>query len=223
MDGAGDPREEGVGSSARYNPSNRKGLRFGESRPARDPERSSGITDTAPEDDDLRDLAACARGDQAALRRLWDRHAGRVQGMALRMVRRRDWAEDVMQETFVKVWKNAGAFRGDSKPGTWIASIALNEARMRLRGESRRPAEALGDTAENVPSPEGPEEDPRLEALRKELAQVEPEEREMLLLAAQGIGYDEIGRATGLSADQVRGRLYRARKALATRMKGGGA
>ncbi|MCC6738411.1 MAG: RNA polymerase sigma factor [Planctomycetia bacterium] len=198
-------------------------MRFTNSPPTRDPEGSTGITETAPEDDDLRDLAACARGDQAALRRLWDRHAGRVQGMALRMVRRRDWAEDVMQETFVKVWKNAGAFRGDSKPGTWIASIALNEARMRLRGESRRPAEALGDAAEAVASPEGPEEDPRLEVLRKELANVEPEEREMLLLAAQGIGYDDIGLAMNLSADQVRGRLYRARKALAARMKGGGA
>jgi RNA polymerase sigma factor (sigma-70 family) len=182
-----------------------------------------GIPESAPEDDDLRDLAACARGDQAALRRLWDRHAGRVQGLALRMVRRRDWAEDVMQETFVKVWKNAASFRGDSKPGTWIASIALNEARMRLRGESRRPAEALGDAAEAVASPELPEEDERLEALRRELAKVEPEERELLLLAAQGLGYDEIGSLVNLSADQVRGRLYRARKLLAGRLKGGGA
>ena len=128
-----------------------------------------------------------------------------------------------MQETFVKIWKNAGTFRGDSKPGTWIASIALNEARMRLRGESRRPAEMLGDAAEALAAPEGPEEDPRLESLRIELARVEPEEREMLLLAAQGIGYDEIGHAMKLSADQVRGRLYRARKSLADRMKGGGA
>lgn len=183
-----------------------------------------GISPAATDEElDLKDLAACARGDQAALRRLWDRHAGRVQGLALRMVRRRDWAEDVMQETFVKVWKNATSFRGDSKPGTWIASIALNEARMRLRGESRRPAEMLGDSAEAVAAPEGPEEDPRLEALRKELGQVEPEEREMLLLAAQGIGYDEIGRAMNLSSDQVRGRLYRARKALAEKLKGGGA
>lgn len=125
-----------------------------------------------------------------------------------------------MQETFIKVWKNAGAFRGEAKPGTWIASIALNEARMRLRGESRRPAEALGEAAEGVAQPEAPEEDERLETLRQELARVEPEEREMLLLAAQGIGYDEIGKMLNLSADQVRGRLYRARKAIAERMKG---
>ncbi|KAF0240590.1 MAG: RNA polymerase sigma-70 factor ECF [Planctomycetota bacterium] len=183
-----------------------------------------GISPPALNDDlDRNDLAACSRGDHEALRRLWDRHAGRVQGLALRMIRRRDWAEDVMQETFVKIWKNASTFRGDSKPGTWIASIALNEARMRLRGESRRPAEMLGDAAEAVAAPEGPEEDPRLESLRKELARVEPEEREMLLLAAQGIGYDEIARALNLNPDQVRGRLYRARRSLADRMKGSGA
>ncbi|MCE9583574.1 MAG: sigma-70 family RNA polymerase sigma factor [Planctomycetes bacterium] len=176
-----------------------------------------------PDDLDRRDLAECAKGESAALRRLWDRHAGRVNGLALRMVRRRDWAEDMVQETFLKVWKNAGAFRGESKPGTWIASIALNEARMRLRGEARRPAERLGDAAEDVASPEVPEEDERLEALRRELAQVAPEERELLLLAAQGLGYDEIGKLVNLSPDQVRGRLYRARKALAEKMKGGGA
>src|SRR5204862_5925821 len=101
----------------------------------RDSHGAPGIQHAAArtdEDLDRSDLAACARGDAAALRRLWERHAGRVHGMALRMVRRRDWAEDMVQETFIKVWKNAGAFRGESKPGTWIASIALNEARIRL-------------------------------------------------------------------------------------------
>jgi RNA polymerase sigma-70 factor (ECF subfamily) len=173
------------------------------------------------DDDDRRDLAACAAGDVAALERLWARHAPKVNGLALRLVRRPDWAEDAVQETFVKVWKSAKTFRGDAKPGTWIASIAINEARMRLRGEGRRPAAAL-DPEYDVAAPEPDAEDPRLDDLRRELAALEDTEREMLLLAAQGHGYGEIAKMLDLTADQVRGRLYRARKALAERMKARG-
>ncbi len=168
------------------------------------------------EADDRRDLEACRGGDAAALERLYRRHAGRVYGLALRTLRRSDLAEDVVQETFLKLTKaqqggpaTSAGFRGESKVGTWLCTIALNAARMRLR-EMRRGALPL-ESADAVAAPEPKAPSAGLEAA---LAKLPDETRDLLLLAAEGLSYEEIGAALSLTVDQVRGRLHRARKDL---------
>ncbi|MEK7865449.1 MAG: sigma-70 family RNA polymerase sigma factor [Planctomycetota bacterium] len=165
------------------------------------------------EADDRRDLEACRTGDAGALERLYRRHAPRVFGLALRTLRRADLAEDVVQETFLNLTKSAAGFRGESRVGTWLAAIALNASRMRLR-ELRRGGVPL-DQADEVAAPATKQPSGALEAA---LAKLDDEMREILLLAATGASYEEIGAALSLSADQVRGRLYRARKELLARM-----
>lgn len=74
-------------------------------------------------------LAACARGDRAALRRLYDAEARQMLGVALRIVRERALAEDVLQDAFVKVWEKAASFdpaRGSGRG--WIYSIVRHRA-----------------------------------------------------------------------------------------------
>lgn len=176
---------------------------------------------------DRRDLAQIGAGDRGALARLYQRHADRVFGLALRLLRRRDVAEDAVQDAFLAVHKNAAAFRGESRVSTWICSIALNACRMRLRSE-RRGALSLDAAAEMAAPVEatGAGEEPggRAAMLAAALATLDAAARELLLLSAQGRSYDEIGALAGLSADQVRGRLYRARKQLLDELKarGGG-
>ena len=79
-------------------------------------------------------LAACARGDRSALRRLYDAEARQMLGVALRIVRQRHLAEDVVQDAFIKVWEKAASFdpqRGSARG--WLYSVvryrALNEVR----------------------------------------------------------------------------------------------
>jgi RNA polymerase sigma-70 factor (ECF subfamily) len=80
--------------------------------------------------DSLADLiAASARGDERAFCRLYHATSDALFGMALRILRRRDWAEEVLQESFVSVWRHAARY--DPNKGaamTWLIRIVRNQA-----------------------------------------------------------------------------------------------
>src|ERR1700739_4106018 len=74
-------------------------------------------------------IAAVAKGDEAAFERLYATTRAKLYGVVLRILRRQDLAEEVIQETYVKIWNSAGQFNpGLSSPITWMASIARNRA-----------------------------------------------------------------------------------------------
>jgi RNA polymerase sigma factor (sigma-70 family) len=74
-------------------------------------------------------IAAVAKGDQAAFERLYAATRAKLFGIVLRILRRQDLAEEVIQEAYVKIWNSAGQFNpGLSSPITWMASIARNRA-----------------------------------------------------------------------------------------------
>lgn len=92
-----------------------------------------------PGPDDLdRALAACAAGDRAALREIFDREAGRLIAVAERIVRRRDLAEEVVQEAFIRIWTHAHQYRSDiGSARGWIYAIVRNRA-LNLIRDGRR-------------------------------------------------------------------------------------
>src|SRR5260370_28297887 len=74
-------------------------------------------------------IAAVAKGDEAAFERLYGATRAKLFGVVLRILRRQDLAEEVIQETYIKIWNSAGQFNpGLSSPITWMASIARNRA-----------------------------------------------------------------------------------------------
>lgn len=74
-------------------------------------------------------LAATARGDERAFERLYAATSAALFGVALRLLRRRDWAEEVLQESFVSVWRHAARFDpGKGAPMTWLIRIVRNQA-----------------------------------------------------------------------------------------------
>src|SRR3979411_2403498 len=74
-------------------------------------------------------IAAVAKGDQAAFERLYAAPRAKLFVVVLRILRRQDLAEEVIQETYVKVWNGAGQFNPAlSSPITWMAAIARNRA-----------------------------------------------------------------------------------------------
>ncbi|CUX13941.1 RNA polymerase sigma-70 factor, ECF subfamily [Agrobacterium genomosp. 13 str. CFBP 6927] len=89
--------------------------------------------------DDLdRALAACARGDRNALRAIFDREAGRLIAVAERIVKRRELAEEVVQESFVRIWTHAHQYRRDQGSARgWIYAIVRNRALNLLRDGRR--------------------------------------------------------------------------------------
>src|ERR1700759_5209454 len=82
---------------------------------------------TSPELGGLR--AAVAKGDRAAFERLYAATRAKLYGVVLRILRRTDLADEVMQETYLKVWNSAGQFDPAlSSPITWMVAIARNRA-----------------------------------------------------------------------------------------------
>ena len=74
-------------------------------------------------------LARVAREDSAALRSLYDLTASKLFGVALRIVVKREWAEEALQDAFINIWRYAGDYReGLSAPMTWMAAIVRNRA-----------------------------------------------------------------------------------------------
>lgn len=83
-------------------------------------------------------LAACAKGDRSALRSIFDREAGRLVAIAERIVRRRDLAEEVVQESFLRIWTHSYQYspeRGSARG--WIYAIVRNRALNVLRDGTR--------------------------------------------------------------------------------------
>lgn len=93
-----------------------------------------------PSDETL--AARAAAGDDSAFEAIVDRYQARVFRLACRLTSPTD-APDVLQETFLQVYRHLPAFRGESQFGSWLYRIASNAALMHRRASARRPGESL--------------------------------------------------------------------------------
>lgn len=133
-------------------------------------------------------LAAVAKGDEAAFERLYAATRAKLFGVALRILRRQDLAEEVVQETYVKVWHGAGQFNpAVGSPITWMVSIARNRAidMLRKRGEvsiEEEPAAiaVVSDTPDPLARRDMNDELKRLLAC---IGRLEPDRQRLVLLA----------------------------------------
>jgi len=142
---------------------------------------------------------------------LYQAHAGDVFRFARYLTGSDDAAADITSETFLRAWVGRDAIRVETAKA-YLLTIARNLARDRGRAASR-----LSDA--DVPEvPVAPNAEARVD-LNRTLAAVRAlsiEYREPLVLAATGVGYEEIGRMLGLSVSTVKIRVHRARLKLGT-------
>lgn len=97
-------------------------------------------------------LLAAGRGDHDAFAEVYARTSAHLMGVAARILGRNQAAEDVLQEAFVSIWKNAGSYRThvggqEIQPMTWLITIVRNRALDALRSRARRGEESLDDDA----------------------------------------------------------------------------
>lgn len=89
-------------------------------------------------------LARVALGDRAAFRSVYERTSAHLFGIALRILKRRDLAEEVLQESFVSVWHRAGDYQAAAgQPMTWLIAVVRNRALDLARSASLRHETAL--------------------------------------------------------------------------------
>ena len=98
------------------------------------------VPSVEPSDEAL--AARAAAGDDAAFEAIVQRYQARIYRLACRLTSDTD-APDVLQETFLQVYRHLSSFRGESRFGTWLYRIATNAALMHRRATARRPAESL--------------------------------------------------------------------------------
>jgi RNA polymerase sigma-70 factor, ECF subfamily len=137
-------------------------------------------------------LRRLAEGDASALSELYDRHAGLAFGLALRILRERAEAEDVVQEAFVQVWRQAARYdpaRGS--PEAWLCAIVRTRAidRLRRRVSRREQPEAAEPGAATARGPED------ALSVRQALRVLSADQRRALELAYyEGLTQSEIAR-----------------------------
>jgi RNA polymerase sigma-70 factor (ECF subfamily) len=103
-------------------------------------------------------LGRVALQDQAAFRDLYDRTSAKLFGVCLRLLRQRSEAEDVLQEAYVKVWRNAAQFSASGHNAmSWLIAVTRNHAIDRLRSR-KADAAPLDDAVEVADETLGPEQ-----------------------------------------------------------------
>jgi RNA polymerase sigma-70 factor (ECF subfamily) len=168
-------------------------------------------------DDNL--MARVGKGDAGAFETLYGRWSRRVMAYAFRALSDKGEAEDVVQETFLSVFRASSRYRPCERFGAFLFRIAGNAVRSRIRRkcpipldfsegeeeESRFPSDTEGDWTHF-------EERERLHAALETLPF--PQRNALLLAVTGGLSYREIALQEGISEDAVAARICRARKAL---------
>lgn len=170
-------------------------------------------------DDDFPLLEGCRRGDAASYQQLYEKYSGKVYGFARRFLGDDQHAEDVTQEVFLRVFRKLSTFRGEARFSTWLFRVSLNSCKNKRRSldrDSRFDPDRFQESRRGFEdSPERVLECRNLKGrIDEALDRLTEGQRSVLLLkAVEELSYREIGEIFGQSENQIRGRLYRARKA----------
>ncbi|MBP6901674.1 MAG: RNA polymerase sigma factor RpoE [Burkholderiaceae bacterium] len=177
------------------------------------------------------------RGEVAAFEMLVVKYQRRIERLIARMVRDVDLVPDIAQETFIRAYRALPQFRGDSAFYTWLYRIAVNTAKKQLLELKRDPvvtesALAGADDDDDETSRPGREpsdgETPEALLASKEIAQTvnaavealsEDLRQAITLREIEGLSYEEIADVMNCPIGTVRSRIFRAREAIAQRLR----
>jgi RNA polymerase sigma-70 factor (ECF subfamily) len=174
-------------------------------------------------------------GEEAAYEALIQRFEHPVFNVVSRLMDDRSDAADVVQEVFLKIFRNVGNFREDSSLKTWIYRISVNEARNHRRWFSRHRRQEVGldsdpgearNYEESLPDPgrspfEAVADHETQELIEEALSQVNPIFRAALVLREiEGLSYEEISEILDISLGTVKSRILRGRDALRKHLAG---
>lgn len=183
---------------------------------------------------DRADMARLAAGHDAALNDLMERHATPVFRLLCRMLNNEDDANDLAQETFVRVFQARASFAADKKFSTWLFTIAANLARNQIRWRTRHPNVSLDAESDSTDQPlrekisssaPTPKEQmlsgERAAAVRTAVNALPEDMREAIVLCEwEEHSMAEAAEVLETTPKAIESRLYRARQILREQLKG---
>lgn len=173
-------------------------------------------------------------GDLRAFEVLVNKYQRKIGRLLSRLVRDADDIDDIVQESFIKAYRALGNFRGESAFYTWLYRIAVNTAKNHLIASNRRPStirESANDessetfdeteTLSDIETPESVLLSRQIAATVNKAMEELPEElrNAIVLREIEGLSYDEIAEIMNCPIGTVRSRIFRAREAIAARLK----
>jgi RNA polymerase sigma-70 factor (ECF subfamily) len=175
-------------------------------------------------DADVDVIKLVAKGDEKAFEQLVLKYQQAVFNTIYRYTGNRDDVQDLAQEIFIKVWRNAEKFKGKSKFSTWLYRIVVNHCINYQRKHKHKHA-SLDELTEKGITPESLKVRPdweqkrRVELVRKAVNELPDRQRMALVLSQyEGRSYKEIAEIMKVSVSSVESLLFRARSALRVKL-----
>lgn len=171
------------------------------------------MSQTKSEPDSAVLLQRCARGDRAAFRVLYDRHAARLHAIALRITRHGNLAADTVQEAFIQIWHNAGRYEpGRGSAEAWMVSLTRYRALdlVRRAGPALQPLPEEPDltTLDRLDRLDGSAEG---QALRQCLERLDQNRRRLLVMSyVEGFSHAELAQQFVIPLGTIKANIRRA-------------
>lgn len=158
-------------------------------------------------------IEAAVRGERPAVEALVQAYLPRVYGLALRLTRRQELAEEATQETFVRALRALPNLRGPERLTSWLLTITANTVR-----EQARKANRMDSLEVEPPTIDARQDDAaaaRAKALERAVAELPGEERELFLLhTIEGVGLRDLAEERSSTVPALKSRLHRIRAKL---------
>ena len=167
-----------------------------------------------------------ANADKAAVQALFARYHVRIYRFIMRMVGNEAVAEELANEVFLDVWRQAGRFESRSAVSTWLMAIARNKAISHLRKKKEQPLDE--DSARLIPDEQDTPETSAQKtdkgmAIRHAIDQLSPDHKAVIDLAYyHELSVREVAKVLDIPANTVKTRMFHARKKLAEKLKEAG-
>jgi len=195
------------------------------------PSETPGVAAPPSAATDAELVARAQAKDFAAFEELLDRYEDKVFRLAYRFVRNETEAQEILQDTFLSIWRKLHTFKGDAQFSSWLYRVAANAALMRLRAQRRHPEISteelpVGFLDNNGQLPAAgenwarrPDDQLQSDELRKHIQQAVDNLPELyrtvfLIRDVEGLSTEETAEVLGISIPTVKTRLHRARIAL---------
>jgi RNA polymerase sigma-70 factor (ECF subfamily) len=168
-------------------------------------------------------IEGCQRGEPDAFRALFEKHKDMVYSIALRYSGEAAVAQDITQDTFLKLFSTIGTFRGDSNFESWLYRTVVNSC-FDQKCKTRRLTPLLDEILAGLRTPDVSVLDEVLRAemskrVRSVVESLAPDQRMVIVLRyTQGLSYDEIAEILGCAPGTIASRLNRAHKVLERRL-----